>query len=449
MQAGAIEPARSGSYPACAGNVVRPLVDGVPAFRRICDAVATAEHSVWATIAFVDRAVVLPDGRGTLFDVLDRAAARGLDVRVAFWRESDLDPPPAPGWEHFPGNAVERAWLAERGSVFRARWDHQPRGCQHQKSWIVDAGMPGEVAFVGGINPDRMSVVDRGHRALEPREHYHDAYVELRGPAATDVHHNFAQRWNDASERRRPDGAWPPDGAHDDLPLPSRRTAPRGDTEVQVARTLRAGSHPARPGGERSIFEQYVNAIDGAQSAIYLENQFLASPEIFGRLDAALRRGIAVIALVPRSPLPEVRAARRDPRRAPLFEALARLAVHERFTLAGLVVADGPGANRDVYVHAKMAIVDDAWVTIGSANLDHGGLLRNTELNVTCWDPTVARALRRDLFAEHLEEETASLDPAAALARFRTVARVNAARLASGEVPRGLAVAIDATRYGE
>src|SRR5262249_15144821 len=146
---------------------------------------------------------------------------------------------------------------------------------------------------------------------------------------------------------------------------------------------------------------------------------------------------------------PQVRAARRHPKQAHLFEALAALDAYERFTLAGLVVTDGPGTYRDVYVHAKTAIVDDAWATIGSANLDGGSTERNTELNVTCWSGDVARALRGDLLAEHLGEETAALDAGAALARFREVARANAARLARGEAPHGLAVAIDAARYGE
>jgi phosphatidylserine/phosphatidylglycerophosphate/cardiolipin synthase-like enzyme len=443
-----VPPARSGSYPLRAGNRVRPLVDGVPAFRRICEAVEAARRRVWATIAFVDRTAELPDGRGTLFDVLDRAVARGLDVRVVFWREPDLDPA-RPGWEHFPGNAGERAWLAERGSAFQARWDHLPRGCAHQKSWLVDAGEPGEVAFVGGINVDRMSIVDRGHRAPEPREHYHDVYAELRGPVATDVHHNFVQRWNGASERGREDGVWPPRAASGELAPPSRITPACGDVGVQLGRTLRPGSLPDVPLGEQSVLEQYVNAIDSARSAIYLENQFVASAAIFARLDAALRRGVEVVALVPRAPLEEVRAARRQPKSAALFEALAALGMHERFTLAGLVVADAPGDHRDVYVHAKIAIVDDAWATVGSANLDVGSLERNTEMNAAWWSATGARELRCDLLAEHLGEASAGIEMAAALARFRDVARANAERLARGDALRGMAVAIDPARYGE
>jgi phosphatidylserine/phosphatidylglycerophosphate/cardiolipin synthase-like enzyme len=412
----------------------------MPAFRRIGEAVEAARRRVWVTIAFVDRTTELPDGRGTVFDLLDRAAARGIDVRVVFWREPELDPAPAPGWEHFPGNAEERAWLAARGSAFHARWDHLPRACAHQKSWVVDAGEPDEVAFVGGINVDRMSIVDRGHRAPDPAEHYHDVHCELRGPAATDVARNFVQRWNDASERGRADGVWMP---ADDIATPARIAPACGDVAVQIARTLRPGRHADVPGGEQSVFEQYVHAIDAARSAIYLENQFFSSLAALERLAAALRRGVHVAAVIPRSPLPQVRAARRSAKWAPAFEALAALGEHERFTLAGLVVRDAPGAYRDVYVHAKVAIVDDAWATIGSANVDAGGFEGNSELNLASWGGAVARGLRADLFGEHLA------DPDATVARFGDVARANLARLARGEELRGLAVAIDPARYGE
>ena len=66
----------SGSYPVRAGNAVEPLVDGEPAFRRICEAVERARHSVWVTVAFHESAFEFPDARGGLIDVLDRAQAR-------------------------------------------------------------------------------------------------------------------------------------------------------------------------------------------------------------------------------------------------------------------------------------------------------------------------------------------------------------------------------------
>ncbi len=439
--------ARTGAYPLRGGNLVRPLVDGEPAFRRICEAVAAARRRVWVTVAFLERDVVLPDGHGTFFDVLDRAAARGLDVRALFWREPSL--PSEPGWHHFRGSPEECAWLEERGARFLARWDHLPRYCHHQKSWLVDAGEPSEVVFVGGINLDQASVAAPGHEA--GADSVHDLYVELRGPAATDVHHNFVQRWNEASEPER----WPNAEQADDLPFPAKLTDPRGETPTQITRTVHAGRYTAAaptPGGvahgiaagETSIAEQYGAAIDAAERAIYFEQQFFHSAEIFARLDAALRRGVAVTAVVPRTPLEMVREARRDPRNAAIHDALAALARHERFTLAGLVAG-----GRDVYVHAKAMLIDDGWATIGSANLANRSFYGDTEMNASFWDAGTVRALRRDLLLEHLGVDTGDLDASAALDRFRDVATANQGRLARGEPLAGLAVAIDPARYGE
>jgi phosphatidylserine/phosphatidylglycerophosphate/cardiolipin synthase-like enzyme len=62
------------------------------------------------------------------------------------------------------------------------------------------------------------------------------------------------------------------------------------------------------------------------------------------------------------------------------------------------------GVLRDpVYIHAKVAIVDDSWLTIGSANLNEHSLFNDTEMNVVCRDADLARETRLRLWAEHLE----------------------------------------------
>jgi len=156
-QAAQVPAAGSGAYPLRPGNRIAPLIDGEPAFRRICRAIEAARSSVYITVAFIERDVEMPDRRGSFFDVLDRAAARGIDVRVIFWRSIELEALD-PG-THFSGTAEERSWLAARGSRFLARWDRcQKTYCQHQKSWLIDAGTSNEVAFVGGINLGQASV---------------------------------------------------------------------------------------------------------------------------------------------------------------------------------------------------------------------------------------------------------------------------------------------------
>jgi len=158
MTSTAIPFVQSASYPMRSGNLVRALIDGEPAFRRICEAIEAARQSVWATITFMWEAFEMPDGRGSAFDVLDRAAARGIDVRLIFWRpDSETE------WlkrNAFWGSAAHVDLLETRRSGAKIRWDRaHPGFCQHQKSWLIDAGADDEIAFVGGINLNPHSVV--------------------------------------------------------------------------------------------------------------------------------------------------------------------------------------------------------------------------------------------------------------------------------------------------
>jgi phosphatidylserine/phosphatidylglycerophosphate/cardiolipin synthase-like enzyme len=451
-----VPPASGGSYPLRPGNAVRPWVDGEPAFRRIAEAVEGARRSVWVTVAFHEPGFRLPDGRGSLFDLLDRAAARGVDVRALFWR-SPLQEEFRPD-VHFYGTAAQRDALRRRGSSFLARWDRLPRHlCHHQKSWLVDAGTPQELAFVGGINLDVASVAPPGHPPARAGS-IHDVYLELRGPAASDVHHNFVQRWNEASERRLADGCWPEDG-NEDLRFPRTLSPPAGTIPVQITRTVRREVYrdgtPA-PGaapfeierGERSVLEQYLAAIDAARRSIYFEDQALASLDVIERLHRALARGVEVVFLVPGEGHPEFVAARRRGGYAELFGPLDALGGHPGFTLAGIATNDGARRYRDVYVHAKILLVDDAWATIGSTNVAERSFKGDTELNASFWHPPTVRALRRELLLEHLGLDTGDLDDWAALRLYREVARANRECREGGRPLSGLAFAIEASRYG-
>lgn len=393
-----IPAASSGSFPRRDGNLVRPLIGGTTAFRRIGEAVDSARHSVWLTVAFYDEDLQFPDGRGALFDLLDRAAARGVEVRMLCWRHN----PESSGYGRtFWGTPAERALLQARNSRLRIRWDRAGAGfCRHQKSWMIDAGTPSETAFVGGINLTAKALVR------------HDAYVEVTGPSATDVHHNFSQRWNEATERHVPDGNWGCD-ATDELPLPTTPSPPRGASTVQVQRML--------PPGEWSILEQYERAIDAAQRTIYIENQAIPIPRVAERLERALARGVEVALLVPAIPEDGVYAARKNPERRALFDGLERLGRHPGFRLVGIAAWDGQ-ERRPTYVHCKLMIVDDVWATIGSCNLHANSMGGGTEMNASIWDAAIARDLRCALFRQHLGVDTAALDDVEALRLYRKMA---------------------------
>ena len=434
-----VEPA---PYPVRSGNSVRPLIDGEPAFLRVCEVIEAARFSVWATVTFLWDDFELPGGHGSFFDLLDRAARRGLDVRVIFWR-------PGEQWAQlrknaFWGSARHLAQLGAAGSRILVRWDRSPSGfCQHQKTWLVDAGHDEAVGVVGGINLNPHSVVAPGHNG---QGHNHDVYVEVAGPSTMDIHDNFVQRWNNASERGRSDGLW---GAAAAASSPAALTepCPRGTSVVQIQRTMPnddGGEGSADLGGppaEATIFEQYQAAIAAAQHSIYIENQALDVPVILDCLREAAERNVDVVVVLPGEP-----EAGRHQQKTWLHD-FAALAAHENVTLAGLSGTGAGGERHGVYVHSKLMLIDDQWATIGSANLHAASLFRNAELNASWWDPVVVRQLRCQLFAEHLGETTAHLGAAAAHRRFGQLARENQVRWAAGEAGSGLAFWLDPATY--
>ena len=312
---------------------------------------------------------------------------------------------------------------------------------------------------MGGINLGKNSMVPAGH---PPTDHgnTHDVYVEVQGPSATDVHHNFVQRWNEASDHAEADGCWPDASSQTQLGFPREASPPTGPAAVQIQRTVRRGRYfdtEPTPGGdpftigdgEHSVLEQYIHAIDHARTSIYVEDQAIGSQEIVNRLDAALGRGVDVVFLVPVSPHNEMAAARRDPESKGFFESLGALGRHPSFTLAGIVSNVPGGGFQNVYVHAKIALIDDEWCTIGSANVGNRSFYGDTELNASIWHADSVRALRVELLLEHLGRDTTAMDDRAALALYREIARENAALLTKGQKLEGLAVALDPTRYGE
>jgi phosphatidylserine/phosphatidylglycerophosphate/cardiolipin synthase-like enzyme len=442
------------SYPPRERNAVRPLVDAVPAFRRIGEAVEAARHSVWLTVTFFAQDFEMPDGGGSVFDVLDRAVERGLDVRVVFWRPNQE----SIGYGRtFAGTPEQRDMLRARGSRFRIRWDRAPGPyCQHQKSWLIDAGQASETAFVGGMNLTFRAMGSPGHLAEGER---HDVYVEVTGPSATDVHHNFVQRWNEASERAAGDGTWGHDG-NDDLSFPARLSEPRGESLVQIQRMVHAGrygdAHPSPEGrpydiasGERSILAQYHQAIAAARRSIYIENQAIPIPEVAASLEQALKRGVEIVLLVPADPEEHVHTARKNPQRKALFDGIAALGRSENFALVGIAGPNAIGSRSSIYVHAKIMLIDDAWATIGSCNLHTHSLTGHSEMNASIWDPEVARALRCELLAEHLGRDTAGIDDRTALRLYREIARENRRRRDAGDFNwQGLAFSLDPAMYG-
>jgi phosphatidylserine/phosphatidylglycerophosphate/cardiolipin synthase-like enzyme len=102
------------------------------------------------------------------------------------------------------------------------------------------------------------------------------------------------------------------------------------------------------------------------------------------------------------------------------------------------VRARGAGGPQQVYVHAKIGIVDDRWLTIGSANLNEHSLFNDTEVNVVTCDAALARQTRLRLWSEHLQRplRNVSGSPARVVDElWKPIAKAQARRRDAGEPP--------------
>ncbi|MEC9057308.1 MAG: phospholipase D-like domain-containing protein, partial [Actinomycetota bacterium] len=275
----------------------------------------------------------------------------------------------------------------------------------------------------------------------------HDVYSRLWGPCVADVHDNFTMRWNGASECERPYGSWP-DGRTGHLTErdPDAVPAVAGPTTAQIQRSVLPGLYGDLPDGENSVREQYLTAIAGSRDYVYIENQIFLSRVVLEELRIALERGVLVVASVPGNPMPELAAARSHPGINAGYEVLATLGGYEGFCLSAPCVRRDWGYE-EIYVHAKTAVVDDAWGTIGSTNLIFSSFQGDTEMNVSFWDPGVAKTFRVRQIDEKAGFDSSNLGGGEAVGRLIEIARANATRRQAGGPLEGFACAVDPAHW--
>ena len=356
------------------GNQVDLLQGGDQLFPAMVAAMTQARREVWlATYIFHDDAA----GRAVA-DALVAAARRGVSVRVVidgFGSKGTLDE--VRQWLDVPGLEME---------VFRPmdRWWSWLLPSQlrrlHQKLCVVD----GDVAYVGGINviDDRN---DLTHGATDqPRL---DFAVAVRGPLVAAVKTTSQAMWT----RARLGHQW-----RDEVRALATSRRPVDET-LRLIRRLR-GRGPEQPVVDapqpvaaafivrdnvrqrRAIERAYVAAIRSAHTRIDIAVPYFYPGRGFRRsLRQAARRGVRVRLLL---------QGKIDYRIA----ALAARAVYDELRAHGVHIFEYTPA----FLHAKVAVVDDDWATVGSSNIDPLSLLLNLEANVVVLDQafTAALALR-------------------------------------------------------
>ena len=378
----------SGDPPPRDGCSLDVLVDGAEAFAAIVEAIENAREFVHVTAWHVAPYFELVRGdRPAILGELLAEAAERIDVRVLVWAGA-----PVPAFH--PTRREVRDAVEELVRRTRIRCEADPREhpfhCHHEKTVIVD----GEVAFVNGIDMtdlagDRYDTTDHPARR---RLGWHDVGTRLRGPAVADVQDHFALRWHELTGEQL---------------ARTHAPSPAGEDRVQVVRTIANGMYEAVPRGEFRILESYVRAIRQARNFIYLENQFLWSPEIVRLLAAKLRRpphdGFRIVIVLP------AKANNGQDDTAGQLGVLASADNAGKRLLAATIRSLTGERDDRLYVHAKVGIIDDRWLTVGSANLNAHSLLNDTEMNVVSVSAELARATRLRLWAEHLAVEVATI----------------------------------------
>lgn len=313
-------------------------------------------------------------------EALERAARRGVTVRVVL--DGVGTPQVPPEWaERFTRAGVHwrvYAPLGRLGLLIPSRWRRL-----HRKLCVID----GVLGFCGGVN----LIDDRDDVALGrldvPRLDY---ALQVSGPLVADMHDTMDQLWIrmqavQSAWSREFRQAWQalrgalPVMALDPHETPAPADVHRAALRGHAALLLRDNVHH-----RHDIERAYLKAIGEARHEVVIANAyFIPGRRLRRALSVAVQRGVRVRLLL-------------QGRYEHFLQYHAARPVHQWLLAAGVEIHEyAPSA-----LHAKVAVVDGRWATVGSTNLDPLSLLLAREANVVTTDQAFARALRDEL--DHL-----------------------------------------------
>ncbi|MES2443245.1 MAG: phospholipase D-like domain-containing protein [Pseudomonadota bacterium] len=305
----------------------------------------------------------------------------------------------------------------------------------HQKFMIARKGKD-LTAFCGGVDIERSKSTETWDDV-----HYggwHDIHLQLEGPITRDLEREFVERWNRSRPGSRP--AHPGWGGFEGLvvtPLSPADDVPAKKVHLlQMTRTVSDDGVTSLYSTKRDDIKQtYRRAIQGAKQFLYLENQYFRSTELADWIVAAgTADPLLTVIMV-------VIGAAEDGKNA--------LTEHGDFLQFQTFdrIHKGLGARAEFYtmygrsVHSKFLTVDDAWMTIGSANANVRSFELDSELNVQIADPALTKAFRTRLWARNLGETEAAVGgwaPADFLAHWKTVATANTGKALTAMAGAGI-----------
>jgi phospholipase D1/2 len=380
------------------------LIDAAAYFESFAAAIERARHSIFI-LGWDFNAALRLRRRGTqgarLAELLNSAVERRRNLHVHV-----LD------WDFAMIYALEReilpsyrlAWSTHRRFEFHLDGHHPVGASHHQKIALIDDAL----AFVGGIDFGARRWDTPEHRAADVRRidpwgnaygPFHDVQMAVDGEAARALAELARERWKRATGHRvdlAPPGLdpWPPN-------LEPELT----DADVAIARTA-----PAFEGRSevREVEQLYVDALRAARRFVYIENQYLTAAQVGTVLQERLEEedGPEIVIVNPNHCGGWLEESTMGVLRARLLQRLraadrqGRLRVYHPYV---------PGLDGKRFtVHGKVMVVDDAFLRIGSSNLNNRSMGLDTECDLAIESrgeeriETAIAALRNRLLAEHL-----------------------------------------------
>ena len=384
------------------------LIDGASYFAAFLSAVERAQRSVLIVGWDFDSRIQLQhdekpqDGAEQLLHFLKAVISRRKDlhIHILIW---DFAVIYALDRELFP--TIKLDWHVPRRLHFRFDGNNPVGVSHHQKIVVIDDA----VAFVGGIDLSKSRWDTPEHRAKDPRRvdplgrsypPRHDVQLAVAGPAAAALGDLVRERWYRATGDRLK----PPEEKDLD-PWPPELSADMENVRIGIARTESA--HEERQ-EIREVENLYCDAIAAARRYIYLENQYFTCEKIAEALASRLQEedGPEVVMVLPRRCPGWLEESTMGALRARLVLRLRERDLHGRLRVCYPIVPDL--GEEHIIVHAKLMVVDDTLVRVGSANLSNRSMGSDSECDLAIEAVGEARTekaiatFRNQLLAEHL-----------------------------------------------
>jgi cardiolipin synthase len=345
------------------GNRVQVLVDGPATYRAMFEAIDAARDHI-----NIESYTIEAEGPGQeLARRLINKRRQGVKVNLLFdhfgsWSTHSrfFDALREAGVQMCCYNPLVRGWKAALDRTMHLR--------DHRKLLIVD----GKVAFTGGVNISSVysHPSSKRDRWLARRMPWRDTHVRIEGPVVAHLQQLFLDHWLAQTGQR-------PYLSHFFPRLP-------------FAGEHRAGVAACEGGGRRNPFYvALLRAIDLAQQSICITAAYFVPPRrLLRALVRAAARGVAVKLVLPSI--------------SDSWAALhAGRSHYSRLLKAGVRIYERQGA----LLHAKTAVIDGLWATVGSSNLDWRSMLHNAEANLVVLDRRFACELET-VFADDLCHST-------------------------------------------